>query len=1724
MRKTNQSNSNTVLSVGIKLFILFTVVLFPLQLNAQSSAPTAGTPGTPAGSYQLSGFDTVNLFSGNLNFNLPLLSIGGRGEANQNLSLTLEMQWDVKEVWHPAPGYVQYDFSNKLPFPLSSLVGSVRVEGSKYSDNQSSCSSYPDYWINHQFNLTFIEADGTEHILVDPTYHGRPHQKCGLNTVNYGSVFESTDGSFMTFVADADLTTDSTVATGYLYLKNGLKSRVLNGKIMWTQDRNGNRTEFTYDSNYNYPNYPPRVTNIKDSIGRQIEVQYNVNESAPYGLCHKIIYKGFEPQDRIVRLSLDSYANLLRTTQPNDPTTAQSINQLFNDDPNDSIVYGGTIQSMDSFVKAVWLPNGQSYQFKYSVYGRLARIEMPTGGAIEYDYEPSALTTGSHYEYIVNRVKEKRTYNTGNTLVSKTVFTKLASPPAGSFPAGRSGTAVDIEQFNPSGNRLSKTRHFFYGGVDARFGYITPWWNGKEFKTEIYDTNGTTLLRKIDQTWGQITPSWCYNNQYVANPCGLDPPETGSTHNPVLLETKTTLADASLVSKVSAINPADQSWGFDQFNNPTDVWVYDYGSGQVGSFKRRTHTDYITDTNYTSRTGSHLRGLPLQTWVSSDSAGNNKVSRTQFEYDNYNTDSRHAPLVSRGSVIGHDTNNFGTSYTRRGNVTQVTSYANAQTPAEPVSVSIQYDILGNPVKTFDGREYATTISYSDNFGSPSGEARTPSQVAQLNGLSTFAFPTSATNALNHTAYTQFDYFTGSPVDAEDINGVVSSSFYNDPLDRPKQTIIANNISNLKQQTTIQYDDDGRKVTATSDLNSFNDNLIKSETLYDGLGRTMITRSYKDGDFVAVETKYDALSRAEQVSNPYRPSRGEQAIWTKSKYDALSRMIEVETPDTAKAFTAYDGNRTLVTDQAGKQRISKTNALGQLTDVWEITAADSSTVSVSFPNKTLSAGYQTGYEYDALNNLTKVIQGTQQQNRTFSYNSLSRLLSAYNPESGTIQYNYDNNGNLTTKTDARSISTTFSYDALNRVTFRDYSDTTPDVTYTYDNVTNAKGKLTKVSSAISETRYTAFDLLGRLTASEQRTPFSATETIATATPRTSSYVYNLAGQLIEQTYPSGRVVKNVLETDGDLSAVQSKKTANHGFWTYANQFAYNAAGAVTSIQLGNGKWESTTFNSRLQPTQIALGTVKEGTDKLKLNFTYGATSSTNNGNVQTQTITVPTTGSFTGFTATQTYTYDSLNRLKIAEETGGAQGWKETYLYDRYGNKNYETANTTTIAGCATNVCNPTASTTNNRLIGYGYDNAGNVITDAQSRSFTYNGENKQTKIMSGTTPLGEYFYDGDGKRVKKIVGTETTVFVYDASGKMVAEYSNNPATVSTARVSYLTNDHLGSPRITTDKDGRVFSRRDFLPFGEELTSAHSSQRNINYHYGEDGLRQKFTTYERDGETDLDFAEARMYNFQHGRFTAVDPYNIIFEKEDAEDAKEGEGQKLFTRYLLQPQNWNRYVYVWNNPLRNIDPTGEDVYVVLYTTGNSGGDEEFKRAAETQAEAIKRDKSFDPKKDTVLVMGVRTKEDVQKAFDIANSMGSGERGQTNWGKVQQIQIFSHAGRDGPVFHPPGPGNGVQWTASEVKNLKINWASGGTAYFFGCYTADFAQTFANAQNVTAYGNEKYAYFSSDPNKRVGPNATGPLYLFQTDGYENGTYMKYFRGNSENYPMKRKDPNKRR
>jgi RHS repeat-associated protein len=199
---------------------------------------------------------------------------------------------------------------------------------------------------------------------------------------------------------------------------------------------------------------------------------------------------------------------------------------------------------------------------------------------------------------------------------------------------------------------------------------------------------------------------------------------------------------------------------------------------------------------------------------------------------------------------------------------------------------------------------------------------------------------------------------------------------------------------------------------------------------------------------------------------------------------------------------------------------------------------------------------------------------------------------------------------------------------------------------------------------------------------------------------------------------------------------------------------------------------------------------------------------------------------------------------------------------------------------------------------YSYDTSGNLTADANSQSYIYDGENKMLQASNGSGALAAYYYDGDGKRVKKVVPNgETTIFVYDGYGKLIVEYSTQLN--SAPQTSYLTSDNLRSPRINTDTNGKVTSRHDYHPFGEEIIS---SQRISGVGYQSDSIRKQFTRYEADNESGLDFAEARYYFKKHARFNSADPENAGASEND-------------------PQSWNGYGYSRNNPLTYVDPDGQ-----------------------------------------------------------------------------------------------------------------------------------------------------------------------------------------------------------
>jgi hypothetical protein len=162
-----------------------------------------------------------------------------------------------------------------------------------------------------------------------------------------------------------------------------------------------------------------------------------------------------------------------------------------------------------------------------------------------------------------------------------------------------------------------------------------------------------------------------------------------------------------------------------------------------------------------------------------------------------------------------------------------------------------------------------------------------------------------------------------------------------------------------------------------------------------------------------------------------------------------------------------------------------------------------------------------------------------------------------------------------------------------------------------------------------------------------------------TPYQMNYGYDLAGEMTSETYPSRtRVVNTQYDAAGRIAQLQAGTT------TYASAFQYAAHGAVSQVTLGNTLVEKTTFNNRLQPTEIMLG---QGGNVFDLQYSYATQGqNNNNGNLLEQKIYVGgTSGSLVG---DQAYGYDKLNRLiSVTETYNGTTSWARTSKYDQFGN-------------------------------------------------------------------------------------------------------------------------------------------------------------------------------------------------------------------------------------------------------------------------------------------------------------------------------------------------------------------------------------------------------------------------------------------------------------------------
>lgn len=840
------------------------------------------------------------------------------------------------------------------------------------------------------------------------------------------------------------------------------------------------------------------------------------------------------------------------------------------------------------------------------------------------------------------------------------------------------------------------------------------------------------------------------------------------------------------------------------------------------------------------------------------------------------------------------------------------------------SATYTYNAAGHPTQV---SRWVSGTTYLTSQTSFNGNGTVNVATDANGGVSTFAYNgTGGCNGLLPTSVTltgtglpagglttshTWDCNGGVVTSNTDANNQETDSVYNDPMWR-----ITSFTDELENMTTYRY-----SPTATDSTLLFNNSTAETGIGLDGLGREIVTNHQQAPGSSTWDTYPQSYDSNGRVSKVYMPCA--TGIWTCSTpytsitYDVLNRPLVTTDGGLGTITRSYSHNDVLVTGgpaptgENAKSRQYEYDGLGRLTSVCEILASGGTTCGQNTP----ASGYKTSYAYSvpaAGGSQMVVTQGA--QTRTYIYNGLGHLISETNPESGnrapgTTSYSYDPysfcwyagaDGDLHTRTDNAGNVTCYHNDQLHRLI-----DVARWANNTWVIGSCQRLRYDTVSSGVipAPVGYSAANTQGRLIEAE-------TDDCSAwpPTPITDEWFsYDARGQMTDMW----------------------QKTPNSGGY-YHTTAGYAANGAVTSLGLpaAAGSWTytldgegrpfsasnastvnvaSVTYNPASQPLVISYSSLGKDNDtytyydttgRMKTYaFTIGSTPKTitgtygwnQNGTIQNVAITDP-------FYATDqqtcNYLYDDLSRLSSVD--CGATVWQQNFAYDAYGNI------TKSVPSGGTGITwNPgySAATNQYTLGGTTYDSDGNLTYDTFNH-YTWDGYGQMATINNNAIT-----YDALGREVEK--SNPTREILYSPVGKVAI--MNGATTVSTSFVpmpggssinalsgsTFIRHMNLQNTASVFSSllNRQVYEDKAFAPFGEVYNVGLAGGGETDFA----GLSQDTLTGVNDSATRKEYPN-------QGRWLSPDPAGL-----SATDTS-------------NPQTLNRYAYVANSPLSNIDPAG------------------------------------------------------------------------------------------------------------------------------------------------------------------------------------------------------------
>ncbi|MEP5763993.1 MAG: Ig-like domain-containing protein [Halieaceae bacterium] len=681
--------------------------------------------------------------------------------------------------------------------------------------------------------------------------------------------------------------------------------------------------------------------------------------------------------------------------------------------------------------------------------------------------------------------------------------------------------------------------------------------------------------------------------------------------------------------------------------------------------------------------------------------------------------------------------------------------------------------------------------------------------------------------------------------------------------------------------------------------------------FDALGRE-VGRAENGfaGGYNRVTQTFDDKGDLTSLSEPFNGASGPLNSFA---VDQLGRISSATAANSATTSYVYSGFTQTVFNDQGQESGETRNSRGEL-----VRATDE--------------GGSIDYGYDAAGNLltTTVTTGADVAVSAMTYDNLGRKLSITDPDKGNWTYEYNAFGEVIKQITANGRYTEFEYDNIGRLVKRwDRSATgtlLSDTLWTYGGP-GAPWRLTRIAHTdryVTTETYTVdftYDSYGRQS--------TETFTIGGLVPISQTYTYDEFGRPFQVYGGPGEEVAGVeydYNGSGYRSAVlESAIASGSSQKTWFTINGVDARGNATVLELATGV-NPTTINSTFQASTGFLSdfsTEKSGTYIQDVALTYDSL-----GNVDT--LHDKRHGNL------HDYTYDTLNRL--TQESAVGAGSVVTYE----PNGNIKTRDGVTY-GYGANGAGPHAVTSANG-VSYQYDANGNMVTDG-SRDLNYTVFDKPHTVNKDGNSL-RFVYGPDRQRFKQVaqVGDKTTTTYYVAGyeiihiselGAETIEYRRNIegiAQESTYRDMahsiegtqgfFFLRDHLGSVDVILTDAGVEVSDMAWGPWGQRRDQA-DLQTIVDNPVGVIDALREFTHRGYTGHEMLDYfglihMNGRIYDPALGRFLSADP---------------------IVQAPTYTQSFNRYSYVFNNPMALVDPSGyqalidEDEYAAAQGRGNS-----------------------------------------------------------------------------------------------------------------------------------------------------------------------------------------------